>query len=217
MPFEGERSRQMKKQTVKEKAEHARNNVRRNGLLSLVVATFVASAIAIGLSGGDAKACSYNPCLYHTSQAPKTIIKKVIVYVPSDEMPDVVVKRKHIRKKVARTKPVVRAVSEPVARAVSECEFIPFSHGYASQPVVFFRYKADARCQEAKQPCSVCKDWINKKRGPVFGPAARTGGGEAYSIPQGSTGVSVPRNNKGVIAYCDQAVGNDTYSWGVKE
>jgi hypothetical protein len=164
--------------------------------LGLISAAFLGLA-SLGGTSTPASACNDDPCVHHK---PQVIIK----YVYVNKAPPVKQKRK---------KPAVMYVA---AKSQSECVYVPFSHGAASQPVIFFRHKSDARCLEGKSFCQKCTAWINKQRGPVYGPASRTGGGIAYAVSPGS-GVMLPRDNKGVIAYCDQAVGNSTYSWGLRE
>lgn len=178
-----------------------------------IAAVAALALIAFSISSGSqqaAIACSNDPCVYQEAP-PKIVIKTVYVYVqPGEEAPPAVVKKLPPRKKIVSKK------SPPVVD--SECVFMPFPNGYAKQPVLFFQNKADAHCQKRKIFCTKCTDWIHGLRGPVFGPAARMKGGnsKAFAPPAGE-GAWVPRDNKGLIAYCDQAVGNDTYSWLLKE
>jgi hypothetical protein len=204
-------------------------------LLGAMVLQLVGFSTANAASG-----CNADPCIFQEAP-PRVVIREIVkvqkVYVDVGEKPHErkitkTKKRKPsthhyasrpfqkrpVRIPLPRSRPVVLDDEQFGQVTEQECEFIPFSKGHAAQPIVFFRYKEDAHCQVRKIFCVKCTDWIQGRRGTVAGPASGMLGGRsaAYAVPPEQGGVWVPVQNKGHIAYCDQAQGSTWYSWLVK-
>ena len=176
--------------------KRAKENYMKKFLFGLMVAIVA----VLGLSKVATAACNNNPCLY---QPPVVVYK----YIYVTKIP-----KKATVSKISTFKPKPHVL----VMANTECVFVPFPRGHASQPVLFFQFKEDAHCQKAKTYCTECTDWIHGERGDVFGPAAGMLGGNsvAYAVPSGA-GALVPRNRRGRVAYCDQASkdNNPSSSW----